>query len=296
VIVDSHLHLWDLRRTPQPWMTDEHASINRSFGPDDLVPSLERNGIDRVIVVQGACTDADTDFLFEEAGAEPWLGAVTAWVCLEDPARAQARLDVLSGRAKFRAVRHLIHNESDHWIVRPTVLESIALLEERGLILELPVVYPRHFDDVRFLAERFPGLRLVVDHLGKPPLGTEAMAGWEGELRTTAEYSNVLAKVSGLNTAIERPDWTADDLLPAVEVALDCFGAERLMWGSDWPVLLLNGDYDRVWDATRRIVASVAAADAPWLLGGTAARVYHLDPPPGASSRSAEKEDEWQHH
>ena len=169
------------------------------------------------------------------------------------------------------------------------MLESVALLEERELILELPVVYPRHLDDVRSLAERFPALRLVVDHLGKPPIGTAAMAGWEREIRTTAEHPNVLAKISGLNTAIERPDWTADDLLPAVEVALDCFGAERLMSGSDWPVLLLNGDYDRVWDATRRVVDSIAAADAPRLLGETAARVYRFGLPPTASSRSAKR-------
>src|ERR1700683_4634570 len=198
--VDSHIHLWDARHTPQPWMTEEHTAINRPFGPADIVPLLARNAIDSVILVQGACLDSDTDYLFEEAGRYEWIGAVTAWVCLEDPPRAAARLEELSDRAKFRAVRHLTHDEADHWILRPRVLESLAMIEERDLILELPVVWPRHFDDVVELVTRFPRLRIVIDHLGKPPIGTRDMARWAEALAIAAESPNTFAKVSGLNT------------------------------------------------------------------------------------------------
>ena len=142
------------------------------------------------------------------------------------------------------------------------------------MILELPVVFPRHFGDVLVLAERFPRLRIVIDHLGKPPLGRDEVPAWERDLRAAAAFPNVLAKLSGLNTALERRDWDVGDFLPACEVALDCFGRERLMCGSDWPVLLLNGDYDRVWDATVRLAAAVAGDDAGALLGANAARTY----------------------
>ena len=226
--VDSHIHLWDIRHTPQAWMSDEHASIARPFGPVDIVPLLERNGIDSVIVVQAACLDSDTDYLLDEAARHNWIGAVTAWVSLEDPGRASRRLDELERNPKLRAVRHLSHGETDHWLLRAPVLESIAIFHERQLILEVPVVFPRHFDDVVSLAERFPSLRIVIDHLGKPPLGSPRMARWESELRDAAEHPNVLANVSGLNTALSWARWSVDDLRPAVEIALDCFGPERL--------------------------------------------------------------------
>ncbi len=257
-------------------MTSEHAAIARPFGPSDIAPLLERNGIDLTILVQGACLDSDTDYLLEEAARHHWIGAVTAWVCLEDPSRAARRLDDLQHHPKVRAVRHLVHNEPDHWLLRASVLDCVAMLEDRELILEVPVVFPRHFDDVVSVAERFPRLCIVIDHLGKPPIGSPQMARWEIELRSAAEQPNVLAKVSGLNTALNWPAWTAEDLRPAIEIALDCFGPHRLMCGSDWPVALLNGDYDSVWRFTSEALTLAAPNASSLLLDGNARRVYRL--------------------
>jgi L-fuconolactonase len=273
--------MWDPRHTPQPWMTAEHAAIARPFGPADIVPLLERNSIDSVILVQGACLDSDTDYLFDEAARHDWIGAVTAWVCLEDPDRAAQRLDQLHTRSKLRGVRHLVHNEPDHWIVRPRVLESIAMIEQRDLILEVPVVFPRHFDDIASLAERFPRLRIVIDHLGKPPIGSPEMARWKADIEAVAEHPNVFAKVSGLNTALSWAAWNADDLRPSVEIAFECFGPDRLMCGSDWPVALLNGDYDHVWRVTSQVLAEAAPTASDGLLGENARRVYKLEPTRG---------------
>jgi L-fuconolactonase len=189
-------------------------------------------------------------------------------------------------------VRHLIHDEADaHWTVRPAALESLAQLEERGLILELPVVFPRHFGDLGMLARSFPELTIVIDHLGKPPIGTVEMPAWEAELRAAAAHPNVAAKVSGLNTCIRRRGWTASDLRPAVAVALDCFGADRLLFGTDWPVCLLNGSYARVVDETRRVIDSLAPAHADAILGGTARRLYGLDGVSGATTSSTGRAD-----
>ena len=294
MIVDAHVHLWDTAHTPQPWMTAEHEAIARPFGPNDLRPLLERNGIDAVILVQGACVDSDTDYLLSEADEHDWIAAVTAWLPLDEPARARERLDELEQRSTFRAVRHLIHNEADpHWILRPSVLECLDLLEERGVILELPVVFPHHLDDVPILAERFPELAIVIDHLGKPPIARAQMQEWERSLRAAAAFPMVAAKLSGLNTAVAGSDWVADDLVPACDAALDCFGPHRLMCGSDWPVLLLNGDYDRVWDATR-VLTEVAGGEAAALLGENAARIYRFSD--GQSPTTTRAGDTtWQH-
>jgi L-fuconolactonase len=295
VIVDAHVHLWDAPHTPQPWMTAEHDPIARPFGPSDLEPLLERNGVDAVVLVQGACLDSDTAYLLAEAERHDWIAGVTAWLPLDDPDRTKTRLEELETYSSFRAVRHLIHNEADpHWILQPPVQESLALLEERNVILELPVVFPRHLGDVPVLAERFPTLTIVVDHLGKPPIGTDEMQAWARELGAAAARPGVLAKISGLNTALDRTDWEVDDLLPACGTALECFGPGRLMCGSDWPVALLNGDYDRVWHATRRVVETVAGRDADALLGENAARVYRFSDAP-ATRVSPEGKDAWHH-
>jgi L-fuconolactonase len=275
-IVDAHVHLWDAAHTPQPWMTPAEDAIARVFGPNDLKPLLDRNGVDAVVLVQGACLDSDTDYLCAEAERHEWIAAVTAWLRLDDPATADTRLAELLERPKVRGVRHLVHTEDDrHWIVRESVLRSLALLEEAGVVLEVPVVWPHHFDDVPTLAERFPALTIVIDHLGKPPLDAELDA-WQERLVRCAAAPNVVAKLSGLNTATQRSDWDADTFLPASRAAFEAFGPGRLLVGSDWPVALLNGDYDRVWQEMRKLVAILAPGDEDALLGGTAARVYGI--------------------
>ena len=212
MIVDTHQHFWNLEREPMPWMRPAHAAIARTFEPPDLRPLLDACGIDSTILVQAACTDTDTDTMFQQADANTWIGAVTAWVDLTNPHRARARLDRLARRPKFRGIRHLIHEEDDaHWILRENVLESIALLEDRHLVLELVCVYPRHLGDVPELAQRFPDLTIVIDHLGKPPLLSARMADWTTLVQRAAAHGNVAAKISGLNTVLTSAGWTASD-------------------------------------------------------------------------------------
>jgi L-fucono-1,5-lactonase len=276
VLVDTHQHFWNPGRIPQLWMTDEHAAIARTFEPPDLEPLLAESGVGLTVLVQGAACDEDTDYMFEVTDAVEWVGAIVAWCRLDDPAAARRRLDELQARPKLQGIRHPIHQEPDpHWIRRPAVADSLALLEERQLLLELPAVYPNHLDDVPTIAARHPCLTIVIDHLGKPPLGTREMPRWEELLRAAAERSNVHAKVSGLNTATTNRHWTADDLQPAVDVALDAFGVERLVYGSDWPVALLNGTYEYVQRQT--MLAVTRACDQPQpILEDNAQRLYRF--------------------
>jgi L-fuconolactonase len=230
------------------------------------------------VLVQSAARDDDTDYMFELADDLPWVGGIVAWCDLDDEVSARRRLDALRARPKLRGIRHLIHLEPDpHWILRPAVQPGLALLAERGLVLELPAEYPEHIGDVPELARRHPGLRIVIDHLGKPPLGSPQMDAWEELLRAAAAQPNVYAKVSGLNTVAPSRDWSAADLEPAVIVAVEAFGADRLACGSDWPVALLNGDYERVWRETTAAIEHVAGSAAEQILTSTAATLYRLD-------------------
>ncbi len=276
MLVDTHQHFWNPGRIPQPWMTAEHEVIARAFEPPDLEPLLVECGVGGTVLVQSAASNQDTDYMFEVAGGVDWVGAIVGWCRLDEPAAARRRLDELQPRSKLRGVRHLIHQESDpHWILKPAVANGLALLEERQLLLELPAVYPNHLEDIPTIAARHPGLTIVIDHLAKPPLGTNELGRWEELLRAAAERPNVHAKVSGLNTATADRHWTADDLQPAVDVAVDAFGTERLVYGSDWPVCLLNGTYERVQRET--VLAVERACDDPGpILAGTAQRLYRL--------------------
>lgn len=276
--VDGHQHFWDPARVPLPWLKPEHEPIAHAFGPADLDPLRRAARIERTILVQSACSDEDTDFMFEHAARHDWISAVVGWIRLEDPEEAAARLEVLREQPKLRGIRHLSHDEPDpHWLLRPSVLEGLALVEEQELVLEVPAVFPDHLGDIPELARSFPRLTIVIDHLGKPPIGADSLPVWADQLAAAADYPNVAAKISGLNTATGRPDWSAADLRPAIEVALAAFGAERLLYGSDWPVCLLNGDYLRVWVETRRVLELVAPEELDTLLAGTAARLYRLD-------------------
>jgi L-fuconolactonase len=276
--VDAHHHFWNPARIPQPWMTDEHAAIARAFEPADLEPLLRSVGITRTVLVQSAASDDDTDYMFELAAQVPWVGGIVAWCAIDDEGRARARLEELRRRPKLRGIRHPIHQEDDpHWLLRRDVQPGLALLESLRLVLELPAVFPHHLGDVPELARRYPALTIVVDHLGKPPLGTDRMEMWEELLRAAADVPNVHAKISGLNTVAPAVAWTAADLEPAVRVAVDAFGARRLVCGSDWPVALLNGDYGRVWRETAAAIERVVGSDTEQILTATAMTLYRLD-------------------
>jgi L-fuconolactonase len=276
-IVDAHHHFWNPSRTPQPWMTAEHAAIDRVFEPSDLAPLIDACGIRQTVLVQSAASDDDTDYMFELVQRVGWVGAVTAWIRLDDVEVARTRLGELRSRPKFRAVRHLIHTETDgHWILRPEVSGALELLQEHGVLLELPAVFPRHLGDVPELARRYPALTIVIDHLGKPPLGSPEMQAWQEELFAAAAHNNVAAKVSGLNTLLPR-DWQSEDLEPAVEAALASFGSARLLFGSDWPVALLNGSYAEVVRRTIAAIRALAGAEADSILGENAARLYRFE-------------------
>ena len=194
------------------------------------------------------------------------------WVPLEDHvAAARALDDAYLADPKFRGIRHLNHEEADpDWLVRPSVIDGLKVLEERGLVYEVVAVHPLHLGHVPTLARACPSLTIVVDHLAKPPIVSGDYDAWKADLRAAAEHPNVHAKVSGLNTAADWQTWTAADLEEPVGFALEVFGPERLMFGSDWPVAILAGDYAKVWAETNAVLdrLGLSGADRAAILGG----------------------------
>lgn len=275
--IDTHQHFWNLTEVDYPWLVPDYGSIYRTFDPADLAPQLAAAGIDKTVVVQAANSDADTASMLVHADYHDWIGAVIGWVPLLDPAETARALDRYGRHPKFRGVRHLIHEEPDpDWVIRERVLASLGALAERGMIFEVVAVFPNHLEHVPALAERHPNLTLVIDHLAKPPIKSGEWEPWATQLAAAARYSNVHAKVSGLNTAADWDTWSAADLKPAIDHAIDQFGVDRLMFGSDWPVCALAGDYAKVWAETNRAIEGRPPAEVDALLGRTAERVYRL--------------------
>ncbi|MCY7417113.1 MAG: amidohydrolase family protein [Chloroflexi bacterium] len=280
MIVDSHQHFWDLDRVDYPWLVPAYGPIYRSFRPEELAPQLRAAGVDRTVLVQAANSYADTDAMLAHAAAIDWIGAVIGWVPLDDGPAAAAALDErYLGHPKFRGIRHLNHNEPDpDWLIRPAVIDGLGLLQARALVFEVVAVYPLHLGHVPTLARACPDLRIVIDHLAKPPILSGDLSAWQRDLAAAAAYPNIAAKVSGLNTAADWATWAAEDLVPVIGHAIDVFGVDRLMVGSDWPVAILAGDYQRVWSETLRALSllGLGASEQAALLGGTAAVIYAI--------------------
>lgn len=280
MIVDSHQHFWDPAKVDYPWLVPEYGPIYRAFDPAELGPQLVAAGIDRTVLVQAANSYADTDSMLAQAAAHAWIGAVVGWLPLEDAAESARVLDeTYAADPWFKGVRHLNHEEADpDWLVRPAVMDGLKVLEERGLVYEVVAVHPLHLPHVPALASACPDLAIVIDHLAKPPIASGDYGAWQADLLAAAEFPNVRAKVSGLNTAAHWGNWSAADLVEPVGFALEVFGSKRLMFGSDWPVALLAGDYARVWTETNSVLdrLGVGDADRAAILGGNAASLYGI--------------------
>ncbi|MEU4052482.1 amidohydrolase family protein [Streptomyces olivaceus] len=281
-VVDAHLHVWDPGRAAYDWLGPAMAPLDRAMRFRDARPLLRAAGVAAAVLVQAADSDADTDHMLATAATNPEAAGVVVWLPLDDPDRAAARLAVLRRDPHVVGVRALIHERSDpDWILRPDVGEGLALLAGAGLTFDYVTSSPAALRHVPELAARHPDLRLVVDHLGKPPVGgtPEDRAEWRRLLTAAARRPGVHAKLSGLYATTGALDtWTTDQVRPFVEDALEVLGPERVMYGGDWPISVLAGGYARTWEAVGALLAPLAPAERTAVLGGTAARFYRIDP------------------
>ena len=277
-IVDAHQHFWNLEKVEYPWLTPDYGPIYRTFEAEELAPQLKEVGVDKTVLVQAADSYEDTEYMLGVADEHDFVAGVVGWVPLLRPEEAVEALDRFQRHPKFKGVRHLIHEEPDpDWLLQDTVVEGLMMLADREVPFDVVAVLPRHLEHVPTIAERVPELRMVVDHLAKPPIKERQWEPWATLLTRATEYPNVYGKVSGLNTAADPENWSAADLNPYIDYALERFGVDRLMFGGDWPVAILAGDYRKVWEETNKAIADLDEGDRETLLGGAAISFYRLD-------------------
>ncbi|MFF6783670.1 amidohydrolase family protein [Streptomyces sp. NPDC012510] len=284
-LVDAHHHVWDLDVRPQSWLDEPgHEPIRRTFGAADLrtaaTATVAGRRLECTVLVQCVTSVDETREFLALAGSDPLIGAVVGWADLTSPAIGDV-LDALRagpGGTYLRALRHLVQGEEDPaWLQRPSVERGLRAVGERGLGYDV-LIRGHQFPQAIRLAERLPGLPLVLDHAGKPPIARQDLDDWARGVRRLAAHPHVRCKVSGLVTEADHEKWTVDDIRPVWEVLLDAFGADRLMFGSDWPVCVLAGGWNR-WAATvEELLAGCSAAETEAVLAGTATTFYRLDP------------------
>ncbi|WP_433286170.1 amidohydrolase family protein [Pseudonocardia sp. CA-142604] len=274
-VIDAHLHLWDLQRSAYEWITPELGPLHTTVTAERAHAELRGAGVDRAVLVQAEDSEVDTEFMLEVAAAHSWVAGVVGWLKLDDPAAAERQLDRWSADPAFVGVRHLVHDDPrDDFLALPTVRASLSLLAARGLPFDVPDAWPRHLAATAELAAALPELTVVLDHLGKPPHGRPEFAEWRSVLADVAARPNTVAKVSGLQ--VRGMPFTADVLRPAWDAALELFGPDRLIWGSDWPMTLLTAGYAGTWEVLSALVGELTPDEQQAVLAGTACRVYRL--------------------
>ncbi len=274
--IDAHQHYWRVARGDYGWLDHAPTILRRDYLPNDLLPLLDEHEIEKSVLVQAAPTVAETEFLLELAEEDERIGAVVGWLDMEADNFGE-QLDRLMARPKFKGIRPMIQDLSDdEWMLRPAVQRAFACVEERGCTFDF-LTFGRHLPHVLTVVERFPNLRCVIDHIAKPSIKSGELEPWRSRLSSVAERPNVWCKLSGMVTEADHDAWHPRDLRPYVMHAIDVFGWERVMFGSDWPVCLLAAEYAQVVAALRAAIgADLTPEREERIFGANAAQFYRI--------------------
>ena len=273
MIVDAHQHFWRYQPREYAWIDDRMTALRRDFLPADLLPHLEQAGVDATIAVQTQHSIGETEWLLQLAGAHPFIAGVVGWVDLQAD-DVEVQLAQLRARGPLSGIRHIVQGEpDDRFLLGAAFGRGIAALGQAGLPYDI-LIYPRHLTVAAEFAGRFPAQTFVLDHLAKPEVRIGAIDAWAADLRRLAAAPNVWCKLSGLVTEADWGAWTPAQIEPYLDVAFACFGPERLMAGSDWPVCTLAADYSRTMTVVRDYLGRFTSAEREAVLGGNARTVY----------------------
>jgi L-fuconolactonase len=270
ITIDAHQHFWQLSKPfNYGWLDNPQlAAIRRDFLPQDLKPHLTATGVERSIFVQTQHNVMENRWVLDMAREHLWIAGVVGWVDLTSP-DCQRQIETFARDPKFVGVRHVVQDEpDDNFIVRDDVVNNLRVLGQHGLPFDL-LFYVK-------LGRRLPDLRMVIDHLSKPQIKLGRMDNWLEPMRAAAECPNIYCKLSGIITEADWKNWKPADLKPYVQTALELFGPERCMYGSDWPVCELAGSYEQVHHALIEALGPISASERDMIFGGTAAKFYEL--------------------
>lgn len=276
MIIDAHQHFWQFDPVRDAWITEDMQTIRKDFLPADLAPVLKANGVEGCVAVQADQSEAETEFLLQLARENSFIKGVVGWVDLR-AANIKSRLEHFTQFPALKGFRHIVQGEPDkNFLLREDFCKGIAALAEYDFTYDI-LVYPHQLPAVAEFVKKFKDQPLVLDHLAKPDFETGELKGWEQHIRDIARYKNVYCKLSGMVTEADLQNWKQEDFTPFLEVALEAFGPDRLMFGSDWPVCLLAAEYEEVLGIVQHFVSKLSAAEQQQIMGGNAVEFYKLN-------------------
>ena len=272
MIIDAHQHFWQLNRGDYGWLTPDLKPLYRDYMPDDLEPHLHQHGIDGTILVQAAPTVAETEFLLEIAASTPSVLGVVGWVDFAAPS-AVPQIARFAENPKLVGLRPMIQDiADDNWVLRPELSQAFEAMIAADLTFDA-LVLPHHLPQLCELLSRHPDLRCVIDHGAKPDIAGEQFQPWANDIATIAKENGAFCKLSGLLTEA-RPDWEPSEVAPYAAHLFTHFGPKRLVWGSDWPVLLTAAQYDSWFNLAASLIPEESAREA--VFGSNAFELYRL--------------------
>jgi L-fuconolactonase len=272
--IDSHQHFWKRELGYYNWLTEDMGAIYKDFSADDLRPLLKKSSIDRTVLVQAAPDIAETKYMLSLAETTDFIAGVVGWVDMQS-IEAPYHLANLSRSPYFKGIRPMIQDiNDDDWMLKEELSTAFFTLMQLGLCFDA-LVKPRHLKALFTLAQRYPTLKIVIDHAAKPDIAGQQFEQWAVDIEALAQLNNVYCKLSGLVTeAGHNPDF--DCLIPYMQHLLTTFTASRLMWGSDWPVLNLATDYSQWISLTEAFLCSICSVQQTQIWSKTAINFYQL--------------------
>lgn len=275
MIIDAHQHFWKYEPTKHSWIDDTMAVIRKDFMPAKLKKVYLENNIDGCVAVQADQTTLENDFLIDLASKNNFIKGIVGWVDF----RADNINEVLEHYSKIKIIkgfRHVVQGEPDHnFLLRSNFLNGIAQLEQYNFTYDI-LVFPHQLGAVLEFVKKFPKINFVIDHIAKPYIKDGFYDGWANLMLAIGAQQNVYCKLSGMVTEADYKTWTPETIKPYMQLVLKAFGADRLLFGSDWPVCLVAGNYKRVKELVTDFISQLSVEDQEKILGLNAVKFYNL--------------------
>lgn len=273
--IDSHQHFWKYNAEEHSWIGDEMAVIRKDFLPEQLAVVLQENGVQGCVAVQADQSVAETGFLLDLAEAHELIKGVVGWVDLQSP-NVETVLEHYAAFHKLKGFRHILQGEAQRdLMLQPSFLRGIAAMGKHNFTYDI-LILPDQLQYIPALVSRFPDQRFVIDHLAKPPIKKHEISDWKRDIGLLASHENVYCKLSGMVTEADLQNWTYEEILPYLDVALATFGTGRIMYGSDWPVCLAAGEYAEIIGIVNTYFSAFSTHEQSLFFAGNAAQFYRL--------------------
>lgn len=273
--VDAHQHFWEFDPVRDSWINDDMVVIQQDFLPEDLEPVLKVHDFAGSVVVQSNQSEEENVFQLDNASNNDFIKAIIGWVDLQAN-NVEERLGYYSSFKKIKGFRHVLQGEVQRdLMLAPKFMNGISKLSAFGFTYDI-LILPDQLQYVPSLVTAFPDQKFVIDHIAKPNIRGKEIAGWKKDIETLAPYENVYCKVSGMVTEANWQQWKFEDFTPYLDVVVNTFGVNRLMFGSDWPVCLVAADYGEMVNIVKNYFSSFSITEQALFFGENATRFYNL--------------------